>query len=393
MEGAQREREITYVYLKRAQYRLTEVTQDYTNVQEIVDANKIFIECLQRFENAQHEYERILPDSLLQAECMKASDIRARFSDFTNYIDDFIRQKTSLNPFANASRNTAPSNSTNSTSFEVSSDIYSVVTGPEPNVNVNNAATVAVSTPQNIVNNDPWQAILNQNQNIANNDPWQPIQNHNQNTIRQNLNFATPVNTQTQNLTSTGIITGNLPTLDSSIIHIPTSNVNLPVMNANNLPPVNSKLDKVKLKIFHGAHEEWQSFWETFESLVHNTNLPVINKFTYLRNSLRGEAYKVINGYALTSANYEHAIRHLKKRFGRSDRIIQSHILSLLGDISVKISYSSNRTKYIAALWNFYDTILVHIRSLEALGIQGSSVEIFLCPIILSKLPEDLRLV
>ena len=75
MEGAQREREITYVYLKRAQYRLTEVTQDYTNVQEIVDANKIFIECLQRFENAQHEYERILPDSLLQAECMKASDI------------------------------------------------------------------------------------------------------------------------------------------------------------------------------------------------------------------------------------------------------------------------------------------------------------------------------
>ena len=350
METAQREREITYTYLQRAQKRLIDVAQDHSNVQEIVDANKIFIECLKRFENAQHEYERILPDSLLHAECIKASDIRARFSDFTNYIDDLIRRKTSINPFANASRNTFHSNSTSTTSFEASSDIYSVVTGPDPNINVNNVATVAVSTPQNIVNNDPWQPIQSHNQNIVHNDPWQSIQNHNQNTVRQNLNFATPVNTQ--NLTSTGI-TGNLPTLDTSTINLPTSNINysnLPVMNANSLPPVNSKLDKVKLKIFYGAHEEWQSYWETFESLVHNTNLPVINKFTYLRNSLRGEAYKVINGYALTSANYEHAIRHLKKRFGRSDRIIQSHILSLLGDISVKISYSNNRTKYIAAL-------------------------------------------
>ena len=334
MEEVQRNRTISFQYLRAAQNRLTTLTQNpNSTVQELVFAHSRFIECLNKYENTQHEYERVIPESLLNNECIKAFDIRSKFSDFTNYIDDLIRQKSSTNPFANASNNPFLNNST---SFETSSDIFSVVTGPDPNVVVHNTATVAVSTPQTNVNNDPWQ----------------PIQNHNQNTIRQNLNFATPLqNINTQNVTSSGVVNStNLPTLDSTTINLPTFNANLPVLNATNLPPANSKLDKIKLKIFHGNKEEWQSFWETFLALVHNTSLPVIHKFTYLRNSLRGEAYKAIKGYELVSANYEHAIRHLKKRFGRSDHIIQSHILSLLSDISVKISSSNNRTKYIAAL-------------------------------------------
>ena len=395
MEEAQRNRHITHSYLRAAQQKLSDLTQDpSTSVREIVHAHSIFIESLNKYENTQHEYERVLPDHLINNECLKAFNIRAKFSEFTNIIDNIIRQKSSTNPFVNASNvnnvNVTNPFNTNNNSFEASSDICSMVTGPDP--------TNYIAPKQLNVNNDPFVI------------PWQQNQNQNQNTVRQNLNFATPIQMVNNDpFTSTGIYnTQNLPiNTNANNFNFPAFNVNSHLPNVNNslppatfslplanhsLPPPNSKLDKIKLKIFYGAYEEWQSYWETFESLVHNTNLSVINKFTYLKNYVRGEAQKVINGYSLTSANYENAIRHLNKRFGRTDRIIQSHILSLLGDISVKISSSSNKAKYIAALWNFYDTAIVHIRSLEGLGIQGSSVEIFLCPIILSKLPDEMRL-
>ena len=374
MEEAQKNRHITYSYLRAAQQRLIDLTQDpNASVRDIVRANSIFIECLNKFENAQHEYERVLPDNLLNNECTKAFDIRVRLSDFNNVIDDIIQKKSSSNPFVNASNHNVTNPFLNN-SFEASSDIGSMVTGPDPaNVVTNVAQRVKVNSTPFVI---PWQQAQNHNQN------------HNQN-VTQNLNFATPIQIANDPLTSTAVSnTNNVPIN----FHASNVNPNLTMPDPDpSLPPPNSKLDKIKLKLFYGAYEEWQSFWETFESLVHNTNLSVINKFTYLKNSVRGEAQKVINGYSITAANYEHAIKHLKKRFGRPARIIQSHILSLLGDISVKISPSNNRAKYIAALWNFYDTALVHIRSLEGLGIQGSSVEIFLCPIILSKLPEDMR--
>ena len=185
-----------------------------------------------------------------------------------------------------------------------------------------------------------------------------------------------------------------------SNMSISNQSVNSSVNNVHNITSQNansnvtsplSKLDKVKLKKFFGQVEEWQSFWEIFRSLVHDTNLPTITKFTYLVNSLRGEAAKSIEGFSIIEANYESAVKLLTKRFGRTDLIIQTHIQALLLDVSV-VPYSSDLTKYIASLWNFNDTITAHIRSLEALGIQGDVVQFFLCPIILSKLPEKMRI-
>ena len=212
MEDAQRNRQISFQYVKAAQNRLVRLTQNPgSTVQEFVYAHSRFIECFNRYENTQHKYERVIPDSLLNAECIKAFDIRAKFSDFTNYIDDLIRQKSSTNPFANTSN---PFLNASNNSFETSSDIFSVVTGPDPNVVAHNTNSVPFTTPLT----------------RANNDPWQPIQNHNQNTIRQNLNFATPLQTVNQNVTSTGVLNStNLPTLDTTNFTLPNFNSNLPV--------------------------------------------------------------------------------------------------------------------------------------------------------------------
>ena len=81
MEEAQRNREISFQYLRAAQNRLIKLTQNPSStVQEFVYAHSRFIECLNKYENAQHEYERVVPDLLLNNECIKAFDVRARFS-------------------------------------------------------------------------------------------------------------------------------------------------------------------------------------------------------------------------------------------------------------------------------------------------------------------------
>ena len=69
MEEAQRNRTISFQYLRAAQNRLTTLTQNpNSTVQELVFAHSRFIECLNKYENTQHEYERVIPESLLNNE-------------------------------------------------------------------------------------------------------------------------------------------------------------------------------------------------------------------------------------------------------------------------------------------------------------------------------------
>ena len=397
MELATRTRKIYYNYLRASEEKVIKLLRDVdaVNVQELIQTHNNFIACLTNYENSQHEYERVIDDSLLHDECIKAFEIRSRYSDLTNYIEDVIRQKRSFNPFRTSLQNPTINQNNSFESSSVISSTFNTVTGPASD-SVSNAFGISTTA-----QNDPWQPMQNHNtvqhaqsvvSTAVSNAPWQQIPNHDQNIVQ---NFATPIQMiqHSQPVASTGISNvqpNTLPTINS-VSPINQANQTSQI-NQTNLEPVNSKLDKIKLQIFYGDYEEWQSYWETFESLVHHTNLPVISKFTYLKNTVRGEAQKVIGGFKKTSANYDAAIRELQKRYGRSDLIIQSHIQSLLGDISVEISSSNNMDKYIAALWQFYDNVNVHIRSLESLGIQGHSVEIFLCPILLSKLPDDMRI-
>ena len=148
---------------------------------------------------------------------------------------------------------------------------------------------------------------------------------------------------------------------------------------------VSAKLPKIQLPHFSGDVKQWTSFWEQFEVVIHESELPDITKFTYLRSLLKGEAKLSIQGLALTNANYTVAIDILKKRFGRTERIVFSHIEELL-NISVP------KQPRVSVLWELNDKLQAHVRSLEALGITGEQYGVLLCPVILSRLPPDLRL-
>ena len=97
----------------------------------------------------------------------------------------------------------------------------------------------------------------------------------------------------------------------------------------------------------------------------------------------------VIQGLALTTANYQVACNLLKDRFGRSEKIIFAHVQGLL---NVSLAPPAKGADYVQSLWRLQDELLRHIRSLEGLGINGDQYGVVLTPVTLSRLPQEIRL-
>ena len=94
---------------------------------------------------------------------------------------------------------------------------------------------------------------------------------------------------------------------------------------------IRAKLPKRKIKHFNGRANGWQGFWDSSESSIDlNPSLLDIDKFSYLRGLLQGEAHTAIAGFSLTSANYAAALALLKRRFAKKTAIQQSHINDIL---------------------------------------------------------------
>jgi len=92
-----------------------------------------------------------------------------------------------------------------------------------------------------------------------------------------------------------------------------------------------ARLPKLEPKKFYGSVADWQSFWDTFRNAVHeNGQLSEIDKFTYLKGLLGGEASTAIAGLSLTQGNYGATIEILKKCFGDKPKIISAHMEMLL---------------------------------------------------------------
>ena len=146
-----------------------------------------------------------------------------------------------------------------------------------------------------------------------------------------------------------------------------------------------SRLPKITLAKFRGEVTQFRTFWDTFESTVHaNHSLTKIDKFNYLVSLLEGSASRAIAGLPITEENYDAAIDILNKRFGKPQQLISAHMDELL-----KISSCS--TDKPSQLRYLYDKLSVNIRGLEALGVKSDQYGSLLIPIIMAKLPPEIR--
>jgi hypothetical protein len=159
-----------------------------------------------------------------------------------------------------------------------------------------------------------------------------------------------------------------------------------PVQQANHLARV--KLPKLILKNFSGDPSQWNPFWDTFETSIHNNpSLAPIDKFNYLKSLMAGAAAESIAGLSLSNANYEEAIVILKSRFGNKQQIINRHM-----DVLVNLPSVSSETD-MKGLRQLHDTVQSHIRSLKSMGVAPESYGSLLSSMLMSKLPTSLQLV
>ena len=147
------------------------------------------------------------------------------------------------------------------------------------------------------------------------------------------------------------------------------------------------KLPKIHIKKFSGEPTEWQQFLDTFSATVHrNTRISKIEKFSYLTGFLGGAAEKCIEGIPLVEDNYQKALDLLGRRFGNKQVIISAHVNKLLKLDKVKTG------RNIQELRNLFDQVESHVRSLSSLNVLSEHYGPLLIPIILERLPDDIRL-
>ena len=147
------------------------------------------------------------------------------------------------------------------------------------------------------------------------------------------------------------------------------------------------RLPKLTIHPFDGDITKWISFWDSFESAIHNNGgLSEVDKFNYLRSLVERTARDAISGLTLTAANYKEAIQILQRRFSSKQHIISRHMNVLLNLDPV----TSTSAK---ALCHLYDRIESNIRGLKSLGVDSATYGSLLSPVLLGKLPSDVRLV
>lgn len=115
-------------------------------------------------------------------------------------------------------------------------------------------------------------------------------------------------------------------------------NVSSPSMSsATSQQQINTTFNSMRyppyaLPTFSGDWQQWSSFIDTFNSMFHNehSNLPLVQRFHYLRSCLVGQASDVIKSIPTTAEHFQYAYDLLVNRYENRSAIIQSHIRSLL---------------------------------------------------------------
>ncbi|XP_011687034.1 PREDICTED: uncharacterized protein LOC105449476 [Wasmannia auropunctata] len=142
----------------------------------------------------------------------------------------------------------------------------------------------------------------------------------------------------------------------------------------------NLRLPKIDLPFFSGSFDEWYSFYNTFQSLIHNNpSITGIQKFHYLKAALKGEAADVIQSLEISTVNYAEAWQMLKNRYDDKRLIIQKHVKTIFELPSLS---KENHLK----LRQLVDGDLKHLRALKTIGRPIDSWDDVLLHVVTGKL-------
>lgn len=143
------------------------------------------------------------------------------------------------------------------------------------------------------------------------------------------------------------------------------------------------KLPTIHLPVFSGRYQNWLEFHDTFNSLIHsNDTIPKINKFHYLRASLKESAAQVISSLDFSADNYDIAWQSLCDRYHNNRLLINNHIQALF-DLETIHKESSK------ALRNIVDTLNKNLRALNTLNLPTQHWDMLIIHMVAGKLDSS----
>ena len=145
---------------------------------------------------------------------------------------------------------------------------------------------------------------------------------------------------------------------------------------------------QLTLPHFSGDPVDWIYFWDSFSAAVDKkTSLSDIEKFTYLRSVLEGEAAAAIAGLSLTATNYQNAVELLTERFGKDTVIINSYMNRLMKISPLKSGADSKKLRAML------DEIDSSVHGLQSMKISSEHYGGLLVSVLLNDIfPDDIKL-
>ena len=145
---------------------------------------------------------------------------------------------------------------------------------------------------------------------------------------------------------------------------------------------VKVRLPEVKINSFDGKLEEWQTWWDSFRSLVHDRkDMDKVLKMTHLKSCLKGKALLVVSGFQVTDQDYDNAIAALQDRFANPERVKQTLALQLFNMVKPK-----NTAKELEQFKLDFERIM---KTLEHYVTDFQSSHWFIAILLQSKLPAE----
>ena len=111
-----------------------------------------------------------------------------------------------------------------------------------------------------------------------------------------------------------------------------------------------------------------------------------MDKCTYLKSSLLVRAVVTIFGLPIFSASYVSAWQLFEKQFGDKQQLISNFMVWVVKLPAVL------EGKDVCSLWRFVGQVKVIIRGLHSLSVDQNTFGSLSFPILLGKLPEDIKL-
>lgn len=158
-----------------------------------------------------------------------------------------------------------------------------------------------------------------------------------------------------------------------------SSTINNPQDSVISKPRV--KLPQLELPMFDGALKEWPTFKNLFMCAVNSANIPILQKFQYLKSSLKGEAAGLISSLLISEENYTKALQILTTRYENKTIIVNHHLKNFINHPTIT---KNNLKEYLVVLQQSLD-------SLNALGIPVNTWDVVIIFLITQKLDNSLR--